>query len=316
MKIRNIYTQFHQLEIETADMDTYINLSTLNKQIQRYLQDEHDPDMVCYVLKKIREAMAHREHQTPNVRHTAQKLLRGAVHPIESIIPNAKRFAKALEKARDADQFLNYKPKCICLDENFKLEKIQTLGRLMNAGKVLHNCCARREDAIQHLESVNNGNTELWLLRRDGEPHALIEIDRNDNREISQFEGKDKQFVEISTRLGVEILKATNANAHNEIAFTRVGAYRKFINDRPHVNPIVFDGEEHWIWLYTDELIIGSDVRSDGQLLFSSFPLPFTSQPWSWHGNHMDLELLFDKIRQHPELSQRLRSPILNSKEN
>ena len=156
-----------------------------------------------------------------------------------------------------------------------------------------------------------------------------MKIDVNENEEVvGQFSAHDNDDPEISFELAMKILRELGVTADNETSFARVGAFGRFKGGRPEVEPVRVGEQEMWIWLYEDELIVGMEERSDGELFWSRFELKrntyapyadprnpgevFTREEWEENsGNHLSMGMLFEIVRRNPQVFDKLRSPVI-----
>ena len=114
-----------------------------------------------------------------------------------------RTLAEARERRADAEAA----PGVIPLDDDFRLEEVLSLKRLMAIGKALDNCVGKREDAQRYWEQAEAGEFKFWLLLKGEEPFALLKIDVNENEEVvGQFSAHDNDDPEISFELAMKIL--------------------------------------------------------------------------------------------------------------
>ena len=328
-------------------------LEKLECGVAAYLDENPDDGEknVRATLRSIREAFGCREHEDEVVRHKAGKLIKSCRHSFDEVCKNAGHFRKELTEARERRAEAEAAPRSIPLCGGFRLEEVLSLKRLMAIGKALELCVGKREDAQRYWEDAETGISKFWLLLKGEEPFALLKIDVNENNEneeiVGQFSSHGNGYPDISFDLAMKILHELGVTADDVLSFACVGAYGRFKDGRPEVEPVRVNDKEMWIWLYEDELIVGIEERSDGKLFWSRFVLkrntcnPYadprvgprgivTRGEWEensnnhlsmempfegkWEGdssNHLSMGMLFEIVRRNPHILERLRSPVI-----
>ena len=316
--------QWNQLKRETASTGDF-PLEKLEDEINLYLRGnpETGEETVRAALRSIREALKCREHEDVIVKHKARKLLSSCRHSFDKTSRNAAHFSKALAEARERCAELQGSPKVIPLGSGFQLEEVLSIKRLMAIGKALEICVAKRETAQEYMNVVEAGKSKLWLLLKEEEPYALLGI-KVDENEVEEFSARNNDDPEITYELGMELLDKLGVSADYMASFIRVGAFEKFKNGRPEVDPVCVDNREMWIWLYEDELIVGMEDHPDGKLYWSHYELSRADdKPWydgsmnrlEWDehcSNHLSLGMFLEIIRRNPQVLEKLNSPIVS----
>ncbi len=285
--------------------------------IDAYLQEngETGERTVRAALRTIREALKCSGHEDEAVRRKAGKLLKSCRHTFEEASKNAEHFRKVLTEARERRAEAEASPRIIPLCDEFRLEEVLSLKKLMAIGKTLELCVGKREAAEEYLKEVETGESGLWLLLKEGEPFALLKIDL-EKSEAVEFSTHDNDDPRISFELAMKILHELGVTADNETSFARVGAYGRFRGGRPEVEPVRVGDLEMWTWFYGDELIVGMEEEPDGKLSWSRFRLTRENckNRLEWDddfGNHLSLGMLFEIVRRNPHLLEKLGSPAL-----
>ena len=289
----------------------------LKNGVDAYLQEKGKTggQTVCATLRSIRQALKCSGHEDETVRRKAGKLLKSCRHSFEEARKNAEHFRKALTEACERRAEAGASPRIIPLCDEFRLEEVLALKKLMEVGKTLELCVRKREDAQSYWKEVESGESGLWLLLKGEEPFALLKIDL-EKSEAMEFSAHDNDDPEISFELAMKILHELGVTADNETSFARVGAFGKFKGGRPEVEPVRVGDQEMWSWLYEDELIVGMEEEPDGKLSWSRFRLTRENYKnrLEWDddfGNHLSLGMLFEIVRRNPHLLERLRSPVI-----
>ncbi len=332
--------QWNLLKKETTSVSDF-DLKKLEQKIEVYLQENQGTgeDVVRIVLRGIREAIKHREDEDKRVRDSARKLLASCYHTLDKARENADHLDKTLAEAEERELESRKIPEIISLDNDFQLEEVLTIRKLTSVGKALDICVSKRDTALGYLGEVEAGKTKLWVLLKQEKPYALLQIDMEDN-EVQQFSASENDDPVISFELAVELLNKLDITADDTASFVHVGAFSKFKDGRrPDVMPVFVNGQEMWIWLYEEELIIAVDEYHDGNLSWSRFELtreegrysrrtrPGRTRPWrkcpkariEWESNehnHMSLGMLFEVVRQNPHILERFRAPPIIMKKH
>ena len=303
-----------QLEI-FKNIDGRIEIDLLERNIEKFLENNRnfDDKVVCATLKSMRNSISNSRITDEYFHRQIRKLWACCRHPFPNTRESAKNFEKKFTKVQKLlDQEIkrtNYIP----LLDNWKLDEIKSIGRLIEVSKSLNICTRHYELARAYMDKVVADKYRIWVIRNPDTPIYQLKIDLDSNV-IDEFSG-DRKILEntgISHELAMAILRKLDTNGDAILEFVQAGALSRFKNGRPDITPFAIGGKEIWLWRYTNELILAVDEDHDGRLYWSRFELPLRILPigddsYRWQ-NHWSLEKLLNLTLQNPELFEQLRN--------
>ena len=281
-----------------------------------------DDQKICQTIRWLRLAISQRNHQDESVQKCVQKAMGSSRHSFRALNSDLKHFISALEN----DESDISEPEIIVLGDGYQLEEIVSLSLLMELGNQFDNFVSSRETAKEYLKEAKERLYPIWALTLDAQPVAILRIDSEDG-EIWEFETiydpDDRLFDNEQTRwipfeILIGILRALKVSGDNETEFVRCGAFRSFVDGVPSIDPVTIKGSEWWIYYFGDEIIIGVDDETDGQLKWSNFKkfnsgrLDDSGIPvWDGsYGNFIEASQLLEVARQHPPILDHFQRPI------
>ena len=200
--------------------------------------------------------------------------------------------------------------------DDYVLAVTTGIRQLQHVGKVLENCVAGYDAAIDYLATYREDGFSIFTLLKDGEPIYLLTVEKSD-RCIYGFQGKNHRFdskYELQFELAIGVLNKLNIAADDIEAFVQAGASSRFKSGRPETTPIEIDGIEFWVWSYHNELIVGIDSNSDGHLSWSHFnrslaisPIERRTRGYCYNG--IELGRLFNLAIQSETMMDKLINP-------
>ena len=290
-------------------------INLLERNIENFLESNRNFDnkIVCATLKSMRNSISFSGIADKNFHRQIRKLWASCRHPFPNTRKSAENFEKICQEAQEllVQEFgeIDYIP----LYDNWQLDEIKTIGRLMETGKFLNLCTKFYDVARDYMDEVITGNSKIWVVRNSETPIYQLKIDLDCNV-IVEFSGeinKRHENTDISHELAMNILCTVDTNGDGILEFLQAGALSRFKNGRPEITPFSIGGKEIWLWRYRDELILAVDEDSDGTLYWSRFELPLPNsnkrQPSNFRNNHWDLHKLFNLTLQNPELFEQMR---------
>ena len=290
---------------------------------RRQVDDELE---ICQTIRWLRHAISHRNHQDESVQRWVQEALEGSRHDFLAVNSALKHFISALENALDDNESKFKEPEIIVLSDGYQLEEIVSLSRLMELGNLFDNSVSERDAAKECLKEARNGLYSTWAVLLDDQPVAMFRIDLDD-REVQEFETihdssgslfDDEQTHFIHFEILIKIIRALDVSGDSESEFVRCGAFKSFASGVPSVEPVTFNACEWWVYYFGDEIIIGVDNESNGQLKWSNFkkskPAFLDDSDISdWEGNYgnfIEASQLFEVVRQHPPFLDQFQKSI------
>ena len=310
-------------DIEKIDVD--VLATRINEHIEHY-QNQELADInralnteISRTLKSMRLAISCSESTDKNLSRHARKLLKSWCHPVPNLRNSANNFANLVDQLNVSQEPLYCQSTLfphipVCND--YVLAVTSGVSQLQYVGKVLNNCVADYEVAIDYLSRYREGEYSIFTLLKDGEPFYLLTVEKND-RYIYECQGKNHRFYsknELPFEVAIGILDKLNVTADDVEDFVQAGAFSRFKSGRPETTPIEIDGIEFWIWSYPNELIVGIDSNSDGHLSWSRFNRPFAGSragrgQGEYRCNAIDLGQLLDLAIQSETLMDKLINP-------
>lgn len=222
------------------------------------------------VLDRLRHAVRHaQEHQDPEIRRQAKKLLRTAQsETFERIEARAKQFVGLLHKSghRRNERLRRAQAWVLGLDDGTELAEVPTVDSLRSVGRKLGNCVAKRDwDARNYHDRLAHGVSKFFTLSEKGQVLCLIEVDAD-----------EKTIKEVSTdftptrKQALRILEALGATANNESAFVNVGAFSPYLSGgRPDARKWVEEnGRRYRIDAFADQgmVVVRESSRKSGRV--------------------------------------------------
>ncbi len=312
----------HALQLEEEfqlenfkNIDGASEIDHLERNIEKFLEKNRNADarIVCATLKSMRNSISISGINDKNYQRKFRKLMTSCSHPFPNIRDSAEDFEKICQRAQELLAQELEEIDYIALCDNWQLDEIKTIGRLMEVGKSLDICTGEYETARDYMDEVFTGNSRILVVRKSETPIYQLKIDL-DRNVIDEFSGEKRKRCEnmnISHELAMDILRKLDTNGDGILEFLQAGALSRFKNGRPDITPFSIGGKEIWLWRYRDELILAVDEDSDGTLYWSRFELPLSNsnkwQPCDSCNNHWDLHKLFNLALQNPELFEKLR---------
>ena len=280
---------------------------------------------ISRALKSMRLAISCSESTDKNLSRHARKLLKSWCHPVPNLKNSANHFSNLIgqqnvEQRTDIPPIYTqsihtlstYIPVC----DDYVLAATTGVSQLQHVGKVLNNCVADYEVAIDYLSRYREGEFSIFTLLKDGEPFYLLTVEKS-HRYIYECQGKNHGFGSknvLPFEVAIGILDKLNVTANDIEDFVQAGAFSRFKSGRPETTPIEIDGIEFWVWSYHNELIVGVDSNSDGRLSWSHFNRPFAGshagcERGGYHCNAINLGRLLDLAIQSETLMNILNNP-------
>ena len=304
------------------------------------------------IVRASKRAVEEANSENSSVRESALVV----VDKIRHASNDFNQFANSARKFRDTcseltsnaqENTLNFRREDIVLNSKLVLRSVGSEKHLRKLGGELDNCVKDEDSAKEYLKRATIGQSELWvLLSPNEETLALIEVNCED-RTISEFdcleqdgetvldEGNINQNRYRARRKKhdsikkkgviyrndlVEILNKLNASADDVPEFVLLGAFSKFKNGVPTVEPVaLFDGREMWVWKYADEFIVGLEadgVNDDRAFNWSRFKRDTSYRSkvyWteSTRRQHLDVEDLLEVLISNPHAFEKLTADSL-----
>ena len=296
----------------TAENFEKIEVDVIATRISEYVENNQNQELVdiSKALKSMRLAMNCSDSPNKNLSRHAKKLLKSWCHPLPNFINSAENFVNLINQFNYSDEvkFDELIPVC----DEYRLAKIVNVNQLQYVGNTLDNCVANSEEANEYVNRYKDGEIWIWTVLKGDEPIFLLTINNNgyfiDEFQCKRRKGASKN--EVPYELAIGILNKLDTFADDVKAFVQAGAFSRFKSGRPKTIPIEIDGVEFWLWSYHNELIIGIDSNSDGNLFWSYFEKPFAAFDDSEY-RHNDIKLgrLFDLAMQSETLMNRLINP-------
>ena len=204
----------------------------------------------------------------------------------------------------------------------YRLQRVEVKSKsvLRKWGKKFNNCLARPTQVNFYFPRVQLGKLQVWLLLRDDKPFGLLSLITR-SREVYDFDLiDDENDCGWSYSLAMEILDKLDAEANCAREFVKVGAYDKFKQEQPIVEPDVIGENLIWIWRFKNEIIIAQKDRDHigDDLSWSRFSRTPEHSRTEFDGewedcmdSHLKFGDLLNLLMQHPELIKRLNGPVL-----
>ena len=303
------------------------------------------------IVRASKKAVEEANSEDSSVRESALVV----INKIRHAASDFNQFAKSARKFGDTyselttkaqENKFNIRRDDIVLDSKLILRSVGSEKYLRKLGSELDNCVKEEDSAKEYLRRATIGQSELWvLLSSTEETLALIEVNRED-RTISEFDpleqdgetvldegdinqnryyAKRKKHDSIKKK-GViyrndlvEILNKLNASADDVTEFVMLGAFSKFKNGVPNIEPVaLFDGREMWVWKYADEIIVGLEadgVNDDRAFNWSLFKRDTSYRSkvfWTeaTRRQHLDVEDLLEVLISNPHAFEKLTVDI------
>ena len=255
-------------------------VSTLEKKIKQYESEPGNRDGrgVRYQVRKrvkkttdhLKNAFRHREnHPDSTIRHAAGKLIKRIHHDtFEELAEAASAFRGKLCQStrRQNEKRRQEQAQYIPISKSLTLKEVCSLKELMSIGKTLQVCVGYREDALDCMRSVKEGESELWTLLREGQVFGLMEIQvkRKGTKSIEECNTFKNENADLSHDEAMEILRKLHVTDIDHGSFAFVGAYPVFLHRKvrdPLPNPVQVDEEWHFVWRTENELVLASTDR-------------------------------------------------------
>ena len=334
--------QLDQLDKLARDIDTY-NSEYFRQTVKKILDDgyRYDHRELYHTLKACRHAILSINSENANVADAAQRVLESFSHvkkDYRQIVASTKKFERIhLESKLNVSSDAEIpKPEILTLSNGLKLEEIRDVKRLIQVGKSLDNCVKKFDEAQDLINDVKiNKSSLISLLSTTGEILALLTIDLK-TRTISEFDCAERNGKDIfgervrngpfghrangeSVSQGmvsqsdlIEIQNVLDVSADEICEFVRLGAFSRFKNGIPEVDPIqLVDGREIWCWKSENELIIAVDgERNSGRLMnWSRFVRENEYGKFTWDtrdAESMNLGELFEIVLNNPQVLEKI----------
>ena len=246
---------------------------------------------VAKTIRHIDSALKMRkQHQDPQVRHRAEKLLRSIPHHqknFQTLASLASRFRGTVNSAsfKLNEQIRQKNARQVDISSSLSLQEVHSKSLLQKVGRQLSLCVANGYDADQYMGDVKEGSIELWIICKAQEVVGVLQVDiearqmqrirrrQQSRREpscpvvertITECNGYNNEPLELSRNVALKILESLQINNVSVTTFSRVGAFPMFLQEdlRQMVPEPIFDGEElHYVWKVTDCITIATSSK-------------------------------------------------------
>ena len=305
--------------LEKVDFNSFVTL------IKKYQNSKSQPteSEITKVVRHVRLAVTHLQHKDPHVRKRAGKVLDSCRHSFSQLQRSTRPFVRALKHAASREEDSRRLPRLIDLGDGYHVMEVTTMAKLMALGMTFDNCLKNRDTAKDYLQSAINGTSTIQALYKHGELMAMFRINLDD-AQIEEFDTKvDVNHLRdhIPRELMNDILEVFSVSGDEIFEFVQCGAFKCFVHGEPDIEPILCDGIEWWVYFYGNELIIGVDQDSNGQLYWSRFTkvVEHYGDIGYWDDsrfNHLRVENLFEAVRRYPQLLKEMQISLTTDYQN
>ena len=148
----------------------------------------------------------------------------------------------------------------IRLDDEHSLLEVKTVSQLRSVGKQLRNCISGHLGG-DYRDALRQGESEFWVLRRQGKCVGLLSIDVA-TRKIEECAGADNEPVGWERRGLLALQRALSAAGDEIEEFVESGAFSLFAH-QPNLRPVPLQvgKRTHQVWSTREELIIRDDRK-------------------------------------------------------
>jgi hypothetical protein len=278
----------------------------------------------------FKAAQKYQEHEDSSIRRMARKTAKSVLHhEFPEIRKKLRKLHGQASKAgkRIADQRRKAAERIVGIDDRYDLQQLRSMSSVRQVGHALRNCTARNDWARMYVKDVDNGEAEMWVLRKKKRPLCLMTVN-TETRTIDQIEGEDGSTPKLKRSVVCTIVNKLNIDGDDEVPFVKVGAFQAFRNGRPDVAPLLIEGRPYWVWNMRSgsEIIVATRKRPKGRKRWSRFTRDHTREfgtrrrrrlqsrsesdgsrivAGSW--NYLSEGDLLRLVLDHPPLAQKLR---------
>ena len=223
----------------------------------------------------FKAAQKYREHEDSSMRRMARKTAKAVFHQeFPEIRKRLRKLHGQASKAgkRIADQRRKAAERVVGIGDRYDLQQLRSVSSVRQVGHALRICTARNDWARMYVKDVENGEAEIWVLRKKKRPLCLMTVN-TETRTIDQIEGEDGSTPKLNRSIVCAIVNELNIDGDDEAPFAKVGAFQAFRNGRPNVAPLLIEGRPYWVWNMRggSEIIVATRKRPKGRKRWSRF---------------------------------------------
>ena len=220
-------------------------------------------------LRAVETALRHMTHATgwqrrqdldANVRQNAKALVRTACHgqvPFDELMNRASALrgrvnkAGGLRKARQPIEGCD--PLRVELPQGFSVERLHTVERLAETGRLLGNCAKNNGHGLH--EGLREREWDFYLIRRDDDPVAMFDVELETGK-ITQFLGRANDDVELPRCVLIALLHRLALNGDDVEACLQQGAASIFATESEYVREPDWQRGDLKVWCGERRLVV------------------------------------------------------------
>ena len=253
--------------------------TALPERLERYFRLPENRDHRCVrshvkrhaettVKQLTRAARYADDHPDANIRSRAKELVRSVTKLcFEDLALAASRFIGRVNKVghRRRERERHAERNTWVIARNAKLVELNSLDQIQHAGRVLGLCVADLLWARDYYEGVRSGDALVLRFDRPDGPAGLLHL-KLKKKCFAEVDGRGHELLKLSRTEALNVMREFWECETSDIdAFTRVGAFREFLEGTPAPVKLRQGDVEMRVWRFPDAVILSLRDRAQGR---------------------------------------------------